>query len=88
MSEIKDYIKLTLEDLLIEQKKIKKQQMYAAGMIGVFLGIILFGLVINGFGWVYISISVALIYLINDNSKKNKQNLEQIKNEINIRNAA
>lgn len=30
MSEIRDYSELTREELLMEQKKIKRQQLYAA----------------------------------------------------------
>ena len=88
MSEIKDYTKLTLEELLMEQKKIKKQQLYAAGIIGFFIGVIVYGFIRNGFGWVYISISVFMIYLTNKNSKSHKQNLEQIKSEIENKKAA
>lgn len=87
MSEIKDFTKLTLEDLLIEQKKIKKQQLYANGIIGFFIGVIVYGFIRNGFGWVYISISVFMIYLTNKNSKSLKQNLEQINSEIANKNA-
>ena len=82
MSEIKDYSKFTREELLMEQKKIKRQQLYAAGIIGFFIGVIVYGFLRNGFGWVYISISVFMIYLTNKNSKTYKQNLEQIKAEI------
>lgn len=82
MSEIKDYSELTREELLMEQKKIKRQQLYAAGIIGFFIGVIVYGFLRNGFGWVYISISLFMIYLTNKNSKTYKQKLEQIKAEI------
>lgn len=88
MSENKNFDKMNLEELLIEQKKIKKQQLYSAGMIGFFLSVIVYGFLKNGFGWVYISISVLMIYVISKNSKDHKQKLEQIKNEINNRNGS
>lgn len=88
MSEIKDYSKLTLEELLVEQKKIKKQQMYTAGLIGMLIGVIVYGLVINGFGWLYIGISLFMIYIINNGSKKLKQHQELIKAEIAKKGAA
>ena len=88
MSEIKDYTRLSLEELLIEQKKIKKQQLYSAVMIGVFIGVLVYGFIKNGFGWVYVSISVFMIYVINKNSKNIKQSLEQIGKEIAIKNAS
>lgn len=87
MSVNKDYTKLTLEELLIEQKKIKRQQLFSAAMIGFFIGVIVYGFLRNGFGWVYISISVFMIYLTNKNAKSYKQNLEQIKAEIANKNA-
>ncbi|MCP9756845.1 hypothetical protein EGI26_16895 [Lacihabitans sp. CCS-44] len=83
-----DYSKLTLEELLIEQKKIKKQQMYTAGLVGLLIGVIVYGLVINGFGWLYIGISVFMIYIISSGSKKLKQHLELIKTEIEKKNPA
>ena len=88
MSEIKDYTRLSLEELLIEQKKIKKQQLYSAVMIGVFIGVLVYGFIKNGFGWVYVSISVFMIYVINKNCKNIKQSLEQIGKEIAIKNAS
>ncbi len=83
MSENKDYSKLALEELLAEQKKIKKEETISSVIIGVLVGVIIFGLVKNGFGWVYISISLLLISAIYGNSKKRKQNLTQIQIEIN-----
>ena len=88
MSEIKDYSKLALEDLLIEQKKLKKQQLFTAGLIGMLIGVIIYGLIIKGFGWLYIGISVFMIYIINSGSKKLKQHLELIKAEILKKNPA
>jgi hypothetical protein len=81
-----DYSKLTLEELLIEQKKIKKQQMYTAGLIGLLIGVIVYGLVINGFGWLYIGISGFMIFIIGQGAKKLKQTLDQIAAEINKKN--
>jgi uncharacterized membrane protein YoaK (UPF0700 family) len=82
MAEIKDYSKLTREELFLEQKQVKRQQLYAAGIIGFFIGVIVYGFLSNGFGWVYISISLFMIYLTNKNSKAYQQNLEQIKAEL------
>jgi hypothetical protein len=82
MAEIKDYSKLTREELLIEQKQVKRQQLYAAGIIGFFIGVIVYGFLRNGFGWVFISISLFMIYLTNKNAKTYQNNLEQIKAEL------
>ncbi len=86
MSEIKDYSKLSLEELATEQKKIKNQQISTALLIGMLVGVIVYGLVINGFGWLYIGISLFLIYIINSGSKKLKQHQELIKSEISKKN--
>jgi uncharacterized membrane protein YoaK (UPF0700 family) len=86
MSENKDYSKFTLEELLVEQKKIKKEETVSSVIIGFFVGVIIFGLVKNGFGWVYISISLIMIFAIYGNSKKRKQNFTQIQTEINKKN--
>ena len=83
MSQIKDYTKLSLEELLIEQKKIKKQQLSSAVLIGVLIGVMLYGIFSRGFGWVYISISIFMIYIIYNGSKKLKMHKEQIADEIN-----
>ena len=88
MSEIKDYSKLSLEELVTEQKKIKKQQISTALLIGMLVGVIAYGLVINGFGWLYIGISLFLIYIIYNGSKKLKQHQELIKAEISKKSAA
>ncbi|MCP9768457.1 hypothetical protein EGI22_11075 [Lacihabitans sp. LS3-19] len=83
MSQIKDYTKLPLEELLIEQKKIKKQQLSSAVLIGILIGLMIYGIFSGGFGWVYISISIFMIYIIYNGSKKLKLHLEQITAEIN-----
>ncbi len=38
--ENKDYTKLTLEDLLIEEKKIKRNELTSSVIIGVLIGVI------------------------------------------------
>ncbi len=88
MSEIKDYSKLSLEELVTEQKKIKKQQISTALLIGMLVGVIAYGLVINGFGWLYIGISLFLIYIIYNGSKKLTQHQELIKSEISKKSVA
>ncbi len=88
MLDKKDYSKLTLEELLAEQKKIKKNENLSAVIIGFFVGVIIFGLVKSGFGFVYISISLIFIFAIYRNSKTLKQNLMQIQTEINNKKAS
>ncbi|MBC6697754.1 hypothetical protein [Hymenobacter sp. BT190] len=86
MSAQQDYAKLTLEELLSEEKKIKRNEAFAAGFIGFLVGIMVYGIVRNGFGFLYIAIPLAMIVLIYRNSQSQKQALQQIRAEISLRN--
>lgn len=81
----KSYTELTTEALLTEEKKIKNNQFLVAGITGFLIGVIIFGLVKNGFGFLYAFICLLLILLINKNSKEQKQKLVQLREEINKR---
>lgn len=78
MLDNKDYAKLTLEELLLEEKKIKRNEITAAVMIGILIGVMVFGVAKNGIGFLYIFIPSILIIGIYKNSQKQKQNLTQI----------
>jgi hypothetical protein len=78
----KDYSALTLEELLLEEKKIKRNETFAAGFVGFLIGIMVFGVVKNGFGLVYIAIPLFLISGVVANSKVQKQHLKEIQAEI------
>ncbi len=43
MLEHKDYAELTLEELLIEEKRLKKKETLSRVLIGVAIGILVFG---------------------------------------------
>ncbi len=86
MSEQKDYSKLTFEELVKEEKKIKKNEITSAVIIGCLIGVIIYGIAQKGFGFLYMSISLLLIYGIIKNSQKLKHNLTQIQAEMNARN--
>lgn len=87
MLDKKDYSKLTLEELLIKEKKVKKNEIFSAGLIGFLIGVMVYGLVKNGFGFLYLAIPLFLIVVIYKNSQIQKQNLKQIQTEINLKNA-
>lgn len=76
---------MALDELLFEEKKIKKNQMYAALGSGFLIGIMVFGYLKKGFGLIYIFIPILYIIGISSYSKAQKQNLEQIRTEINNR---
>jgi len=88
MANNKDYSKLTLEELLIEEKKIKKNQTISAFIIGVLIGVMIYGVARNGIGFIYIFIPLILISGIYKNSQRLKNNLKQIQAEINAKNTS
>lgn len=83
MPDNKDYVNLTLEELLTEEKKVKKKETVSAIVIGFLIGIIVYGVVRNGFGIIYTVIPLILIVLVYRNSKNDKEQLKQIRAEIN-----
>ena len=83
MFDKKDYSKLTLEELLAEGKKIKQGELLSGGFIGFLIGVMIYGLVKNGFGFLYLAIPLLLIAGIYKNSQVQKENLKQIQEEIN-----
>lgn len=87
MSDKKDYSKLTNEELLIEEKKTKKNLMISAAIIGFLLAPIIYGIVKGTEGYVYIIVPIILIFGIHKNSKKLKNTLKQIKAETEAKTA-
>jgi len=85
MLENKDYAELTLEELLIEEKKIIKKETLSRVLIGVAIGILVYGVVQKGFGFLHIFLPSALIYIFYKDSEKNKEKLSQVRAEINAR---
>ncbi len=80
-----DYSKLTTEELITEEKKLKRNEIYSAGGIGFLIGIIAYGLFTRGFGFLYVAISLGLMYMVYRNSKKTKEKLFEIREELNRR---
>jgi F0F1-type ATP synthase assembly protein I len=83
MSDNKDYTASTLEALLMEEKKLKKNEIMAAALIGFFIGVIVFGLIQKGFGFLYMFLSIGFIAIIYKGSQRRKQKLVQIQAAIN-----
>ena len=83
MLDKKDYSKLSLEELLAAEKKIKQNELISGMFIGFLIGIMVYGLVKNGFGFLYLAIPLFLIAGVYKNSQVQKQNLKQIREEIN-----
>ena len=83
MLEHRDYTEWTLEALFIEEKKLKKNETIAAVLIGVAIGILVYGVARKGFGFLQIFLPLALMYVFYKDSEKTKQKLRQIRIEIN-----
>lgn len=79
---------MTLEELLAEEKKIKRNEITSAVIIGFLIGIIVYGVAMNGFGIIYTFIPLLLIYWIYKHSQKQKESLKEIQTEINARKTA
>ena len=86
MSESIDYSKLTDEELSAAKKKIKNSELMSSVLIGFLAGIIIFGVAMNGFGFLYVVIPVVLILGIIKHSNKQKSNLKRIQEELDSRN--
>lgn len=79
MFDDKDYTKLTLEELQAEAKRIKRHEMFSAGFIGFLIGVMIYGVAMNGFGILYIGIPLLLIGGIAKGSQNLKEKLKEIK---------
>jgi hypothetical protein len=87
MLDSKDYATMTLEELVIEGKKVKKKQTISAVIIGFSVGVMIYGLVKNGFGFIYVFIPLLLVSIIYRGSKNLKKNLYEIETAINNKTA-
>jgi hypothetical protein len=86
MLDNKDYDKMTVEELLAAQKKIKQRQTASAVIIGFSIGVMTYGLVKNGFGFLYVFIPLLLVGIIYRESKNLQQSLIEIQTAINNKN--
>ena len=76
---------LNLDDLHTEEKKMKKNATITAFIIGFLVGVIIYGVARNGFGFLYVFLPLLLIFGIYKNSKKSNERLLQIRAEIKSR---
>lgn len=87
MSKNKDYATLSLDELLAEEKKIKQKGIISAVLIGISIGIMIYGIAKNGFGFLHIFLPSLLIYGIYRGSQPLKQELKQVQAEIKGKNS-
>jgi hypothetical protein len=81
-----DYSNKTLEELTLEEKKLKKNRIFNALWIGFIVGIMVYRLATRGFGFIAIAIPVALLALTLKGIHTQNQNLAAVKQEIDKKN--
>lgn len=77
-----DYSGKTLEDLLTEEQKLKRNRIYNAVWIGFVVGIMIYRLATRGFGFIAIAIPVVLVALTLKGIHTQNQNLASVQREI------
>lgn len=82
MTEKKDYAQLTLEELQAEEKKVKSNRTISAFLVGFLVGVIIYGVVKNGFGLLYTVLPLLLIAGITKNRQNTKAKLQEVQEEI------
>ncbi|MBK7084083.1 MAG: hypothetical protein IPH53_05245 [Flavobacteriales bacterium] len=82
MQANKDYAEMTVEELRVEEKKTRNEQITAAVFIGFLIGVIVYGVPPKGSGSCTRRISLGLIYLIHRNSNKSKQRMASIRSAL------
>lgn len=87
MKSEQDYTQLTLEELQKAEKNINRQVITLSVMIGFLFGIMIFGVVANGFGLVYILIPILLIAAFTKRSKTLNKELTAIREEMSYQSA-
>ena len=77
-----DYAKMTVQELIAEEKKIKRMGITSTVAVGILIGIMVYGVARNGFGFLYIVIPLVLIVAVAKNSQSLKGKLTLIRAEI------
>ncbi len=82
MLDQKGYAQLTLEELLAEEKKLKRQSITGNVLIGFLAGVIIYGVAKNGFGLLYTAIPLLIIAAVAKNGQSIKAKLKELREEI------
>jgi len=82
MTDKKDYTQLTLEELLAEEQKMKRQDISGSVFVGFLVGVMLFGLITNGFGLLYTAIPLLIIAAVAKNGQRIKEKLKEVRAEM------
>jgi len=82
----KDFANLSLDELLKEERKFKKNETISKFIIGFLVGVLIYGIAKKGFGFLHIFLPLVLISGIYKYSQNLKKVLMQIQSEIKTKN--
>ena len=85
MADIKDYTQFTLEELRVEERKIKKHETLSAFLIGLSIGVLVYAVAVGNASFISILLPMFLIAAVMKNSKKQKEELKEIQGVINYK---
>lgn len=77
-----NYAEFTLEELITEEKRIQKRETISKFLIGFLVGILIYGVAKDGFGFLHIFLPLILMAGIYKDSQLSKENLRQVRTEI------
>ena len=80
----KNLEELTNEELLNEAKKIKSNAVINATLIGILIGILIYSIIVNNLGFLTL-ILLFVIYKFVNSSKYNKEDIENLLKERNLK---
>lgn len=82
MEANKDYTNMSVEDLMVEEKKARKEQILTAVLMGFMVGVLAFGVATDGFRLVKVVFPIALFYVFYRSGKKTSERLAAIRAEL------
>lgn len=77
-----DYARMSPEELMIVERKVRRERITTAVLIGFLIGVIVYGVATKGFGLLHTLLPVALIVLLSRNSARNSQRLTAVRSEL------
>lgn len=82
MTEKRDYASLTSGELQAEEQKLKRQNLAGNLLIGFLAGVMIYGLVKNGFGLLYTAIPLLIIAVVAKNGQSLQAKLKAVRAEM------
>jgi membrane protein insertase Oxa1/YidC/SpoIIIJ len=83
--EPNEFSNLTDQELLAEAKKVKSASLNSAFFIGIAIGIVIYSVAKNGWGFLTLILLYVVYKIINDPKKKRNEALEQALKERNLK---